>query len=135
MKDVKEAVYGVLINDDTLQTLLGGDANDKRVHFWHPDDEIKITESKPAYIVFYEGASPEPHIKLEKIRIIIDIFARKADKAEDVFARVDALLDDKELTCSGHDNILTRRISMEDAWNPGGVHGKSVTYEVEVTPK
>ncbi|MFB0518411.1 MAG: hypothetical protein ACETWC_03910 [Acidobacteriota bacterium] len=140
MLDVKSAIYSLLTVDATLQSQLGGDATDKRIHFWYPEEEvlgeIELSDSKPAYITYYEGPSGEPHISLENERYVFDIWSLKPEVLEQVFTTLDGLLHNKELTCDNHWNILTRRIHKEDSGRDvKGIYSKNVIYLVKVVKK
>ena len=135
MEDVKNALWTLLKSDATLQNQLGGAEGDRRIYVWYPESEIKLSDSKPAFITFYQ-VSVITHIDLEAVQYAIDIWSEDEGLCEQIFATVDGLLHYKELTCANHWNLLTRRVSVGDAGRTeDGKYVKSLVYELEVTAK
>jgi hypothetical protein len=135
MLDVKKGLYNTLEADTTLRSLTGWTASDSRIYFWHPGLEVKISDEKPAYIIFSESSTAEAHIAKEKENYLLEIYSRDAELVEQIFAAIDALFNNQILSFDNFDCILIRRKMKEDIGaDEQGVYGKGITYQVEVIP-
>ncbi|MCD6451252.1 MAG: hypothetical protein J7L64_02635 [Acidobacteria bacterium] len=131
MKEIKEAIYGKLVADETLRVLLGASAEDPRIYYYFPPGEIGLSSSAPAYITYYELSSASPFIEREEEVYAIDIWACTLSVLEDVFSRVDGLLNRRFLSLPSYYHLLTVREFKRDLFEPErGLYHKVVHYRV-----
>lgn len=136
MKDIKEAIYQTLRDDAVLQGMLGYSPQDPRIYYFYPPEEIELSDSKPAYITYYELMAPPPYLEREEELYCIDIWGREMGLNEDIFQRVDALLHRKTLLFTNHYNLVTLRELKRDLFEADrGVYHKVIHYRVVSIPK
>jgi hypothetical protein len=131
MKEVKEAIYGKLKADATLGSLLGASDDDPRIYYYFPPEGIGISPAVPAYITYYELSTAAPFIEREEEVYAIDIWAGSLSQLEDVFSRVDTLLNRKFLSLTDYYHLLTLRELKRDLFEPERrLYHKAVHYRV-----
>jgi len=136
MKDIKEASDKTLRDDAVLQGMLDYTPEDPRIYYFYPPEEIELGDSKLAYITYYELVTPPPYLEREEELYCIDIWGREMGLNEDIFERVDALLNRKSLLFTDHYNLITYRELKRDLFEANrGLYHKVIHYRVVSIPK
>lgn len=88
MRELNALIYSSLKDDSTIQTLVGYSITDPRVYKSKTPIKIQVTESKPAYIVYYKMGSSKVYNKIE--------LAQKNDYTYglEIFAKRDVTVDE-----------------------------------------
>lgn len=115
MKDIKTTIYSTITNDATFKTLTGATVDDKRLYQHYPQEEID--QSSPW--VTYSTITSSPALDTGDIQdpdivFIFNIWGLDADAVEDVFDRIQVLLDRKEFNPTSHRILFTRLDSFND---------------------
>lgn len=136
MKDIKQAIYQTLRDDVVLQGMLGYSVEDPRIYYFYPPEEVELSDAKPAYITYYELITPPPYLQREEELYCIDIWGRDMGLNEDIFEKVDALLNRKSLLCTNHYHLVTLRELKRDLFEADrGIYHKVIHYRVVSIPK
>lgn len=53
MKDIRILLFNIIKNDKLFQNLTGATIDDPRIFWQYPPIKVELTESKPAYAVYY----------------------------------------------------------------------------------
>lgn len=115
MKDIKTTIYSTITDDATFKTLTGATATDKRLYQQFPPDQID--ESNPW--VTYRTTTSSPVLDTGEITdpdlvFVFDIWGIDADAIEDVFDRIQVLLDRQRFNTTDHDVLYTRLDAFND---------------------
>lgn len=51
---IHELLYQLIKGDGTFQSLTGATGNDARIYYFHPPEDIELSNSKPAYVTYFE---------------------------------------------------------------------------------
>jgi len=136
MKDIKQALYSILKGDTQIQQLIGYTQNDPRVYYFYPPQHIELIDETPAYITYYELVSSAPFLIREEELYCIDIWSREMSRNEDIFNRIDLLLNHNIIIFTNHYNLATVRESKKDLFEESsGVYHKAIHYRIISIPK
>jgi len=96
INDLKQAIYELIRDDAMVKGYTGYTSIDPRVYKAWPKDEVDITSTKAAYIVYLFGAQgPQVGCNGEQEgdrQIFIDVYARVEDTAELILEQIKALI-------------------------------------------
>jgi hypothetical protein len=136
MKDIKQAIYSTLEEDAQIRQLTGHSQEDPRLYYIYPPVHIELTEDTPAYITYYELFSSAPFLTREEEVYSIDIWSREMSRNEDIYNRIDQLLNHKVILFTSHHNLAIVRESKRDLFEEtSGIHHKVIQYRIISIPK
>lgn len=67
MGELNALLYGAVKNDATYQTLTGGTAADPRIYKQRTPVELPVSDTKPAYSVYYESGTIDPGLRVDDV--------------------------------------------------------------------
>lgn len=117
MKDIKELIYGIITNDATFISLTGATATDKRYYYQFPPEIIDESNPWCTYFFITGGivGAEIGDIQLPDIILTIDIWGLNADNVEDVFSRLEALINRRYgETSTNHRIVYMRFVASND---------------------
>lgn len=115
MKDIKTTIYSTITDDATFKTLTGATASDKRLYQHFPQDDI--AKVNPWVTYFTVTSSPildTGDITDPDLIFVFDIWGVDMDTVEDVFDRIQVLLDRQRFITTDHEVLFTRLDSFND---------------------
>lgn len=140
MKNIDRWIYSTLTGDSTLVSLLDGDEDDPRIYTAYPPKSISLSEDgSDAYIIYMLIASGE--IGLDAVFRMqrpdevyqISIFSKSKNRRDNVFERVDALLNrihDADIT--GWIVRWIRRVGQREIYEVDDhIYHKALDYRME----
>lgn len=128
MKDIKTFIYSTITDDATFQTLTGASGTDKRLYQHFPPKQI---DQDDPWVTYFTVTSSPPSdtgdIQDPNIIFIFDIWGQDADAVEDVFDRMQTLLDRKRFDATEHlvlfsrldgfNDLVDRQPDLETIWH------------------
>lgn len=94
MKDIKKLIYGIVTGDATFISLTGATANDKRLYYQFPPEEI--SESNPWCTYFFTTSgivgAEIGDVQVPDIILTVDIWGKDSDEVDQVFDQLIILI-------------------------------------------